>query len=127
MMDEDGRPDWHDQRGVVWAAGAAAVALVGLLVVAVVRTSSGSVDLPYVAPPATSAATTAAGTTLKTPSATTSYTVPSVQTSQATGPAAPGPPPEASTEDESGPTEPTTSTTIYNPYGTTTPTNAGHI
>jgi hypothetical protein len=38
-----------------------------------------------------------------------------------------GPPPEASTEDQSGPTESTTSTTIYNPYNTTTPTNAGHI
>jgi hypothetical protein len=126
MMDEDGRPDWHDQRGVVWAAGAAAVALVGLLVVAVVRTSSGSVDLPYVAPPATSAATTAAGTSLKTPSATTSYTAPSVQTSQATGPVAPGSPPEASTEDAPAP-EPTTSTTINNPYGTTAPTNAGHV
>ncbi|MDT5197395.1 MAG: hypothetical protein QOH20_4149, partial [Mycobacterium sp.] len=42
MTDEDGRPDWHDHPGVIWAAGAAAVALVGLLVFAVLQVSDGS-------------------------------------------------------------------------------------
>jgi cytoskeletal protein RodZ len=122
---DDGRPDWHDHPGVIWAAGAAAVALVGLLVFAVLQVSDGSSqpgDMPL---PDTSAASTS--TSRKTASTSSSYTVPSVQTSEPTGPAVSGPPPEASTEDQSGPTETTTSTTIYNPYGTTTPTNAGHI
>jgi cytoskeletal protein RodZ len=125
VTDEDGRPDWHDHPGVIWAAGAAAVALVGLLVFAVLQVSDGSSqpgDMPL---PDTSAASTS--TSRKTASTSSSYTVPSVQTSEPTGPAVSGPPPEASTEDQSGPTETTTSTTIYNPYGTTTPTNAGHI
>ncbi|MDT5241660.1 MAG: hypothetical protein QOD97_3858 [Mycobacterium sp.] len=125
VTDEDGRPDWHDHPGVIWAAGAAAVALVGLLVFAVLQVSDGSSrpgDMPL---PDTSAASTS--TSGKTASTSSSYTVPSVQTGEPTGPAVSGPPPEASTEDQSGPTETTTSTTIYNPYGTTTPTNAGHI
>ena len=125
VTDEDGRQDWHDHPGVIWAAGAAAVALVGLLVFAVLRVSDGSSQPGDLPSPDTSAATTSASR--KTPSTTTGYTVPSVQTSEATGPAVSGPPPEASTEDQSGPTESTTSTTIYNPYNTTTPTNAGHI
>ncbi|HEV7421757.1 MAG TPA: hypothetical protein VGO30_18205 [Mycobacterium sp.] len=127
MTDEDGRREWHDQPGVMWAAGAAAVALVGLLVFAVVRTAGDSAYPAPITPPATSPATTA-GATLKTASATTSYGVPSVQTSQATAPEVPGPPPEASTED--APDDSATSstpTTIYNPYVTTTPPAAGHV
>jgi cytoskeletal protein RodZ len=124
VNDEDGRLDWHDHPGVIWAAGVAALALVGLLVYAVIRVSGGSSLLPGDAPPATSYATTSSSTGRST---TTSYTVPSVQTSEDTGAPVTGPPPEASTEDQSGPTETTTSTTIYNPYSSTTPTNAGHI
>jgi cytoskeletal protein RodZ len=121
---EDERLDWHDHPGVIWAAGMAALALVGLLVYVVIRVSGGSSLLPGDAPPATSYATTSSSTGSST---TTSYTVPSVQTSEDTGAPVTGPPPEASTEDPSGPTETTTSTTIYNPYSSTTPTNAGHI
>ncbi|MBB5163505.1 hypothetical protein [Mycobacterium sp. AZCC_0083] len=124
MKDEDGRLDWHDHPGVIWAAGLAALALVGLLVYAVIRVSGGSSLLPGDAPTATSYATTSSSTGNST---TTSYAVPSVQTSEDTGAPVTGPPPEASTEDRSGPTETTTSTTIYNPYSSTTPTNAGHI
>jgi len=124
VNDEDGRLDWHDHPGVIWAAGVAALALVGLLVYAVIRVSGGSSLLPGDAPPATSYATTSSSTGRST---TTSYTVPSVQTSEDTGAPVTGPPPEASTEDQSRPTETTTSTTIYNPYSSTTPTNAGHI
>jgi cytoskeletal protein RodZ len=126
VTDEEGRLDWQHHPALTWAAGAAAVALVGLLVFAVLRVSDGSSqpgDMPL---PDTSAAATASESR-KTASTSTSYTVPRVQTSEATGPVVPGPPVEASTEDQSGPTESTTSTTIYNPYGTTTPTNAGHI
>jgi hypothetical protein len=98
VNDEDGRLDWHDHPGVIWAAGVAALALVGLLVYAVIRVSGGSSLLPGDAPPAPSYATTS---------------------STSTG--------TSTTEDQSGPTETTTSTTIYNPYSSTTPTNAGHI
>jgi cytoskeletal protein RodZ len=122
VNDEDGRLDWHDHPGVIWAAGVAALALVGLLVYVVIRVSGGSSLLPGDAPPATSYATTSSSTGSST---TTSYTVPSVQTSEDTGAPVTGPPPEASTE--TAPTETTTSTTIYNPYSSTTPTNAGHI
>jgi hypothetical protein len=125
VNDEDERLDWHDHPGVIWAAGVAALALVGLLVYAVIRVSGGSSLLPGDAPPAPSYATTSSTSTGT--STTTSYTVPSVQTSEDTGAPVTGPPPEASTEDRSGPTETTTSTTIYNPYSSTTPTNAGHI
>jgi hypothetical protein len=37
VSDDDERWHWHDQRGVTWAAGAAAVALIVLVVVAVLR------------------------------------------------------------------------------------------
>ena len=125
MTDEDGRPDWHDQRSLVWAAGVAAAALIGLLVYAVIRVSSGSSLLPGDAPEVTSGATTPSFTS-KTSSTTTSYTVPSVQTSEDTGPPLIVPSTEENPgSDDSG--SPTTSTTIYNPYGTTTPTNAGHV
>ncbi|MDT5069292.1 MAG: hypothetical protein QOK02_5447 [Mycobacterium sp.] len=121
MTDE--QPDWHEQPGVIWAAGAAAVVLVGLLVYAVIRVSDGSSLLPNDGPPAPTYASTSATSTT---TSTTTYTVPSVQTSEDTGPPATVP----STEDTPGFDDsdtPTTSTTIYNPYGTTTPTNAGHV
>lgn len=124
VKDVDGRLDWHDHPGVIWAAGVAAVALVGLLVYAVIRVSGGSSLLPGDAPPAPSYATTSS--TSKTTSTSTSYTVPSVQTSEDTGPPATVP----STEDNPGSDDSDstpTSTTIYNSYGTTTPTNAGHV
>jgi cytoskeletal protein RodZ len=124
VNDQDGRQDWHDHPGVIWAAGVAALALVGLLVYAVIRVSGGSTLLPGDAPPAASYATTSSTSTGT--STTTSYTVPSVQTSEDTG-APVTSPPDASTEDQSGPTDMTTSTTIYNPYSSTTPTNAGHV
>lgn len=124
MIDEDRQPDWHDHPGVIWAAGAAALALVGLLVFAVLRVSGGSSLLPGDAPPVPTYATTSSSD--KSTSTSTSYTVPSVQTSEDTGPPVTIP----STEDDSGSDDSestTTSTTIYNPYGTTTPTNAGHV
>jgi hypothetical protein len=123
VTDEDGQPDWHDHPGVIWAAGVAAVALVGLLVYAVIRVSSGSPLLPDGAPTATSYATLSS--TSQTTSTSTSYTVPSVQTSEDTGP----PVTVASTEDnpDDSDSTTTTSTTTSNPYNTTTPTNAGHI
>ncbi|WP_051574129.1 hypothetical protein [Mycobacterium sp. URHB0044] len=123
MIDEDRQPDWHDHPGVVWAAGVAAVALLGLLVFAVIRVSGGSSLLPGDAPPAPTYASTSA---TKSTSTSTSYTVPSVQTSEDTGPPATVP----STDDDPGSDDPesaTTSTTTSNPYGTTTPTNAGHV
>lgn len=123
MTDEDGQPDWHDHPGVIWAAGVAAVALVGLLVYAVIRVSSGSPLLPGGAPTATSYA--APSSMSQTTSTSTSYTVPSVQTSEDTGP----PVTVASTEDNPDDSDATTttSTATSNPYNTTTPTNAGHI
>jgi hypothetical protein len=124
VTDEDGRQDWHDHPGVIWAAGVAAVALVGLLVYAVVRVSDGSSLLPGDGPPAPSYASTSSTST--TTSTSTSYPMPSVQTSEDTGPPVTVP----STEDAPGSDDSdttTTSTTIYNPYGTTTPTNAGHV
>jgi hypothetical protein len=127
VTDEDGGREWHDHPGVVWASAAAAVGLVGLLVFAVVRTAGDATYPAGVVPPAASLATTA-GPTLKTASATTTYSVPSVQTSQATAPEVTGPPPEASTEDApDDPATSSTSTTIYNPYVTTTPPAAGHV
>jgi hypothetical protein len=123
VTDEDGQPDWHDHPGVVWAAGVAALALVGLLVFAVIRVSGGSSLLPGDAPTATSLATSS---TSESTSTSTSYPVPSVQTSEDTGP----PVTVASTEDDPGSDDSdttTTPTTTSNPYGTTTPTNAGHI
>lgn len=125
-MTEDGRQDWHDHRGVMWAAGVAAVALVGLLVLAVIRTAGDSSRPPNFAPLGTSEATSSPSK-WTTSSSTTSYPVPSVQTSEPTV-LVPGPPSDAPTDDSGPePETPTTSTTIYNPYGTTTPTNAGHI
>ena len=109
--------------GAVWAAGAAAVALLAVLVVAVIR-MSGPADAPNVEFPTSSRPGTSE-TRYTTSSSSTSYPVPSVQTSEDGG----GPPPvDAPTTGDPAVDEPTTtSTTPANPYGTTTPTNAGHV
>jgi cytoskeletal protein RodZ len=123
------KPDsgWHNQASVVWAAGVAAVLLLGVLIFAVVHMSGGSptsppepgAPLPSYATPS---ATTATGTS------STSYAVPSVQTSE--------PSPGLSTDTTDQPTEQapdtetaitSTPTTIYNPYVTTTNPAAGHV
>ncbi len=125
VADDDGRPDWHDQRGLIWAAGVAAVALICLLVYAVIRVSSGSSFLPGGLPSATSFSDTPSTTRNDHLDDVPATRCPSVQTSEDTGPPVTVPP----TADDPGSddTTTTTSTTIYNPYGTTTPTNAGHI
>jgi cytoskeletal protein RodZ len=126
VKDEGGRQDWHDRQGVMWAAGAAALALVGLLVFAVIRASDDSSRPPNFAPPDTSEATSEPST-WTTSTSSTSYTVPTVQTSEPDAPA-PGPATPAPTDDSGPDTDtPATSTTTSNPYNTTTPTNAGHV
>lgn len=121
--------DGPEHRGAIWAAGVAAAALVGLLVFAVVRMSSSTdpVRPPGSVAPATSVAGSSATTRKTLPS--TSYTVPSVQTSQAGVPVVTGPPPapteDAPAQDDSATSS--TSVTTSNPYNTTTPTNAGHV
>jgi hypothetical protein len=79
---------------------------------------------PVVGPPAPSPDATSAST-YTTSSSSTSYGVPSVQTSEDGGaPAATDVP----TTDDPATDDPTqTPTTTANPYGTTTPTNAGHV
>jgi cytoskeletal protein RodZ len=121
--DDDDDPSWHNQKGIVFAAGAAGLVLVGLLVWAVIHTSRGSAPSDSI-PPETSSSGSSVFTTSSTSS--TSYSVPRVQTSEDdTGtpvsptPGEPGEPGDTATT--------TDTTTITNPYGTTTPTNAGHI
>jgi cytoskeletal protein RodZ len=122
---DGGRQDWHDRQGIMWVAGVAALALVGLLIVAVIRASDDSTRPPNFAPPDTSESTSEPSTwTISTSS--TSYTVPSVQTSEPDVPAQ-GPPSAPPTDDSGPDTDTATSTTIDNPYNTTTPTNAGHV
>ncbi|KAA0102217.1 hypothetical protein CIW49_02555 [Mycolicibacterium sp. P1-18] len=111
--------------GAVWAAGAAAVALLAVLVVAVVRMSGPSVA-PDVQLPASSSAGTSE-TRYTTSSTSTSYAVPSVQTSEDGGGPAPTDAPTTGDPATDEPTSVSTSTTPANPYGTTTPTNAGHV
>jgi cytoskeletal protein RodZ len=121
--------NWHDSQAVVLAAGLAALILLGLLVYGVIRVSRDSVNPPADVFPSTSAATTPSSGR-KSPTST-RYTVPSVQTSQANVPPISGSPTESPSDDPggSGDAEVTrdTPTTTYNPYPTTTPTNAGHI
>lgn len=122
-----GGENWHDNQAAVVTAGLAALVLLGLLVYGVMRVSRDSTDRPpQVVYPSTSVATTPASG-LKTPTST-SYRVPSVQTSQETGPPVTGPPADSPSGDsgDSGITQDTPST-IYNPYTTTTSANAGHI
>jgi hypothetical protein len=119
--------DGPEHRAVIWAAGLAAAVLVGILVFAVVRTSTDSVRPPGPVTPATSVAGTSA--TARPTSSSTSYTVPSVQTSQAGAPVvsdpATVPVDEAPALDD--PAASSSTPTVSNPYNTTTPTNAGHI
>jgi cytoskeletal protein RodZ len=117
-------PSWHNQKGVVFAAGAAGLVLIALLVWAVIHTSRGSAPSEQI-PPETSSSGSSVYTTPST--STTSYSVPTVQTSE-DNPADTGPPGGSTTEEpgDDGTTT-DTPTTISNPYGTTTPTNAGHI
>lgn len=125
MSDDDERWDWHQQRGVTWAAGAAAVALIVLLVVAVIRTATSS-HVPA-GPPGTSDVTTS-GSWSQTASSSTSYTMPSVQTSDGSGPEVSAPPPTGEAPQPEDPGTPTTtSTTIANPYVTTTTQNGGAV
>ncbi len=120
--DDDDDPSWHNRKGIVFAAGAAGLVLVGLLVWAVIHTSRGTAPSDSI-PPETSSSGSSVYTTSSTSS--TSYSVPRVQTSEDdTGTGAP----VSSTPAEPGDAATTTdTTTITNPYGTTTPTNAGHI
>ncbi|MET0701946.1 MAG: hypothetical protein ABWY93_20020 [Mycobacterium sp.] len=126
-IEDDEDTGWHNRPPVLWAAGAAAVALVALLVFAVIRMSQG----PTTTPPqpgeplpsyATSRTSSEAATTT-----TTSYPVPSAQTSEdSPGAVTTGgtpPPQDALDPDTSTPT----STSIFNPYVTTTQPAAGHV
>jgi len=117
-----------DNHSLVWAAGVAALLLVALLVYAVVRVSDESVDRPAVVFPSTSVATTP-GSGLKTPSSSTSYSVPRVTTSQEFAPPAPSSTSEESEEpdDEADEASEEEETTIFNPYATTTTGSAGAI
>ena len=122
-----GGENWHDSQAVVVAGGLAALVLLGLLGYGVMRVSRDSTDRPHqVVYPSTSVATTPSSG-LKTPTST-SYPVPSVQTSQETGPPVTVTPPESPSDGpgDSGGTQ-GTPTTIYNPYTTTTTANAGHV
>jgi hypothetical protein len=119
--DDDG--SWHDQQPVIVAAGVAGLVLLALLVWAVFDTASNS-RVPDTLPEPPSSATSSTYTTSST--STTSYTVPSVQTSQ-DNPVITRPPAPTSEDDGPGGDETTPSTTITNPYVTTTTSNAGHI
>lgn len=119
---------WQDSTPVAVAGGVSALALVGLLVYAVVSVSHGAVEPPPAAvPPAPSTAvsSTSAPRTSepRTLTATTSYPVPSPQTSDGVPPPAPPPPSES---EDSQPTE-SPSTTASDPYATTTTGSAGHV
>lgn len=122
VIDEDDRWARFEHRGVIWAAGAAAVLLVALLVWAVVGTSTSD-SVPGVAPePPSSSAPTSTSTTLRTVTGT-SYPLPAPRTSQDGGipaPGAPLPPPEQEVPPGGGPSSSETPTTIYNPYAPTT-------
>lgn len=124
--DDDRRTDdtsWHDSTQAMVTGAIAALILVGLLIYAVVRVSGGSGDrppLPNVVP-STSSATATSG--LKTP-ASTSYTLPSAQTSEPVPLLPPGPPAVDAPANDPPAEETSTPTTIYNPYATTTQPNA---
>jgi hypothetical protein len=120
-------PSWHDREPIALAGGVAAFALLALLAFAVIQTSHDATNpAPYVSPIGPSGATTTSST-IKTLTSS-SYTVPSVQTSQDTGAPvttssdAPPPPDGGSPYPEV-----TTPTTIFNPYATTPSQNAGHV
>ena len=129
-VDEDDLKTWFERPPVIFSAGTAAIALVLVLIFAVMKTSQDSLAPPdSIAPPATSSTSQS-----WTPSSstTTSYTLPSVQTSEQNL-APPAPPPAGREPTGEAPAEatdsdtPTTWTTIFNPYVTTTPPLAGHV
>lgn len=128
MRDDDRRVEdqsWADNQNLVLASGVAGLALVGLLVFAVIRVSEGSVDPPPVRAPDASVDTTESSYT--TPTSSTSYSLPSVQTSEFT-PGPVSPPPAEAPEAGDPPSTQATPTTIYNPYAPTTSAgSAGHI
>jgi hypothetical protein len=119
-------PNWHDREPVALAAGVAAFALLGLLALAVIRTSHDATNpAPFVAPAVPSDTTTSP--TIKILTTTSVYSLPSAQTSEDSG--APvttssTPPPVVPGDSEAPPIVPTT---IFNPYATTTQGNAGHV
>ena len=92
---DDERPvdeqSWHDRQSVVLVGGAAAFVLVAIVAFAVIRVSRDATEPPQFFAPVPSATTSAPAIRTVTP--TTSYTVPSVQTSQYNPPPAPRPRP----------------------------------
>jgi hypothetical protein len=128
---DDDKDGWQDNQSVVWAAGVAAVILLGVLIYAVVEMSGGSSDPPVPGAPLPSYATTSGSRTSTSSTTSTSYPVPSVQTSELspgfpTAPSASTDQPTDQVPDLDTPS-PTTSTTIFNPYVTTTQPAAGHV
>jgi hypothetical protein len=129
VSDTDDAWAWREHQGAVWAAGVAAVLLLGVLVFAVVRTSTDAVRPGGVTTPAGSSSdTTATSPTTASPT-TTSYTLPNVQTSQADVLPPAGVPPAPSTGRESdGELPPPTETTSVDPYApSTTSGSAGAV
>lgn len=130
MRDADGDKGggWHDNQSVVWAAGAAAVILLGVLIFAVLEMSGGSTNPPAPGAPLPSYATTSGSRTSTSSTTTTSYPVPSAQTSELSpgAPTATTDQPTDQVPDLDTPS-PTTSTTIFNPYVTTTQPAAGQV
>jgi hypothetical protein len=129
VRDADDDDRWHNQPTGVWAAGLAAAALLGLLIFAVVQMSGGGSPAPQPGAPLPSYQTSRSTSSGSTTSTSTDYPVPSVQTSEES-PGAPLPGDQTTDQapDVDGPTSaPSTSTTIFNPYVTTTPPAAGHV
>ena len=121
-MTGDDEGSWHDQQPVILTAGVAGLLLLALLVWAVINTADNSSRPPEPTMFPTSSVASSPYTTESTSS--TSYTVPSFQTSE-DNPVITEPP--SSTSPDEGPDDDETTTPITNPYPTTTPTNAGHI
>ena len=123
MTDADDDNHWHNQPAVLWAAGLAAVALLGLLVFAVIQMSGGGTPAPQPGAPLPNYQTSRSSTSGST-STSTDYPVPSVQTSEDLPGAVPtgdtGQPGEQAPDGDAPSSVPSTSTTIFNPYVTTT-------
>ncbi len=96
---DDDPQHWSNRPQAIYAAGAAAVLLLGILIFAVMRTSEGSSEPPGT--PITPSSSTPSSTYTTSSTTTTSYTTPSAQTSDQDLPPA-GPP--TSTGDGSSPT-----------------------
>jgi hypothetical protein len=121
-------PSWHDREPVALAAGVAAFVLLALLGFAVLRTSREATEpAPFYGPvPSNGAATTTTSPLIKTLTSS-SYPVPSVQTSQYNPPPAPPSPSSSSEPPPGGPLYPEVSPTIFNPYAPPPSSNAGHL